>query len=158
MTPKKYRPKVETVTEAGSHGDLYLALGCLAYYAKTSFNPFVSRLHFCTSFIVLRRLWRLAVAWPPLALTPIGTFIHDPHLTWVEGWRRFDVSQPRRWLLLGCMVVSLPPVLNAINIIRDWTIDSTSHNLFPFEFAMLAFVSLPALPGAFLGSRIGRVI
>src|SRR3972149_5189893 len=32
------------------------------------------------------------------------------------------VAQPRRWLLLGCLAVSLPPVLNAINIIGDWTI------------------------------------
>ena len=67
------------------------------------------------------------------------------------------VAQSRRWLLLGFFAVSLPPVLNAINIIGDWTIDSTDHNLFPFEFAMLAFVSLPALLGAFLGSRLRRV-
>ena len=67
------------------------------------------------------------------------------------------VAQPRRWLLLGFLAVSLPPVLNAINIIGDWTIDPTDHNLFPFEFAMLAFVSLPALLGAFLGSRLRRV-
>jgi hypothetical protein len=66
--------------------------------------------------------------------------------------------QPRRWLLLGCLTVSLPPVLNAINIIRDWTIDPTDHNLFPFEFAILAFVSLPVLLGAFIGSKIGRRI
>jgi hypothetical protein len=68
------------------------------------------------------------------------------------------VAQPRRWLLVGCLSVSLPPVLNAINITHDWTIDPTDHNLFPFEFAILAFASLPALPGAFLGSRIRRVI
>ncbi len=66
-------------------------------------------------------------------------------------------AQPRGWLLLSCLAGSLPPVLNAINIIHDWTFDPTDHNLFPFEFAILAFVSLPALLGAFLGSKIGRV-
>jgi hypothetical protein len=68
------------------------------------------------------------------------------------------LAQPRRWLLLSCLAISLPPILNAINISHDWTIDPTDHNLFPFEFAMLAFVSMPAVPGAFLGSRIGRMI
>lgn len=66
------------------------------------------------------------------------------------------VAQPRQWLLLGCLTISLPTVLNAINILHDWTIDPTDHNLFPFEFVILAFVGSPALLGTFLGSRIGR--
>jgi hypothetical protein len=67
-------------------------------------------------------------------------------------------AQPRRWLLLACLAVSLPPVLNTVNIIGDWTIDPTDHNLFPFEFAILAFISFPVLPGAFLGSKIRRAV
>jgi hypothetical protein len=70
----------------------------------------------------------------------------------------FGVAQPRRWLLLACLAVSLPPLVNAINIIGDWTVDPTDHNLFPFEFAILAFISFPVLPGTFLGSKIRRVI
>ena len=68
------------------------------------------------------------------------------------------VAHPRRWLLLGCLSVSLPPSLNAINLIRDLSIDPTSHNLFPFEFAMLAIVSWPALVGAYVGGKIGLKI
>jgi hypothetical protein len=66
-------------------------------------------------------------------------------------------AQPRRWLLLACLAVSLPPLLNTVNIIGDWTVDPTDHNLFPFEFAILAFISFPVLAGAFLGSKIKRV-
>jgi|SRR5467141_1703903 len=66
------------------------------------------------------------------------------------------VAQPRSWLLLGWMTVTLVFILTAINIIHDWTIDDTSHNLWPFEFVLLAFFALPALVGSFLGSRIKR--
>jgi len=51
----------------------------------------------------------------------------------------------RPWLWL------LPAVLNAVNILHDWTRDATSHNLFPFEFLIYAFICLPALVGALLG-------
>jgi len=68
------------------------------------------------------------------------------------------LAQPSRWLRMGGLAVSLPPVLHTINLIREWAIDPTSHNLFPFEYAFLAVVSLPAVIGAFLGSSVGRVI
>ncbi len=64
--------------------------------------------------------------------------------------------QPRRWLQLSLVSLILPPMLNSINIAHDWTFDATSHNLFPFEFAFIAFISLPVLPGAFLGNLASR--
>lgn len=66
--------------------------------------------------------------------------------------------QPRRWLQLSLVSLILPPMLKSINIAHDWTFDATSHNLFPFEFVVIAFISAPVLPGAFLGSLIRRRI
>ena len=61
------------------------------------------------------------------------------------------IAQPRRWFLLAGVAMALPAVLNAVNILHDWTRDATSHNLFPFEFLIYAFICLPALIGALLG-------
>jgi len=63
-------------------------------------------------------------------------------------------AQPRFWLLLAGMTLSLPFILNAINLVHDCIRDPTSHNLWPFEFGIIAFVAFPALPGALLGSFI----
>jgi len=61
------------------------------------------------------------------------------------------IAQPRRWWLLALVAVATPAILLSINIVHDWTRDPTSHNLFPFEFLIYAFASLPAIVGAFLG-------
>jgi hypothetical protein len=63
-------------------------------------------------------------------------------------------AEPRWWPLSSCLTVSLPFLLNALNIVHDWAIDPTSHNLFPFEFAILMFFALPALTGGGLGTLI----
>jgi hypothetical protein len=68
------------------------------------------------------------------------------------------IFQPRHWLLLGLIAMALPPFLLAINILHDWTRDPTSHNLFPFEFMIYVFISLPALVGALLGFFFGRLL
>jgi hypothetical protein len=67
------------------------------------------------------------------------------------------IAQPRRWLLLAGVAMALPAVLNAVNILHDWTRDATSHNLFPFEFLGYAFICWPALVGAFLGLFFRRL-
>jgi hypothetical protein len=45
---------------------------------------------------------------------------------------------------------------NACVIAFDWTIDPTGHNLFPFEFALLAILACPAFIGAAVGGRKRR--
>jgi hypothetical protein len=67
------------------------------------------------------------------------------------------IAQPRRWLVLAGVAMASPAVLNAVNILHDWTRDATSHNLFPFEFLFYAWICLPALVGAFLGSSSRRL-
>jgi hypothetical protein len=68
------------------------------------------------------------------------------------------LAQPRWWPLSCCLTVSLPIVLNAINMRHDLTIDPTSHNLFPFEFAILMFFALPALTAGMLASLVRRAL
>ena len=63
-------------------------------------------------------------------------------------------ARPRSWLPLSCLTVSLAAILNAANVIHDAMRDPSSHNLLPFEFAMLAFICGPALPGAFIGRKL----
>ena len=67
------------------------------------------------------------------------------------------VAQPRYWLLLSCLTISLSFILHAINIIHDINLDPTSHNLWPFVVPIYIFIGLPALLGAFLGSWVRRV-
>jgi len=64
------------------------------------------------------------------------------------------LAQPRWWPLSSCLTVSLALLLTGINIVHDWTIDATSHNLFPFEIAIVLFFASPALAGGSLGSLI----
>ena len=64
------------------------------------------------------------------------------------------LAQPRWWPLLGCLTVALPMLLWGINFVHDVTIDSTSHNLFPFEIAMVMVLALPALAAGGLGSLV----
>lgn len=65
-------------------------------------------------------------------------------------------AQPRWWWLLGPAAMALTPALHAVNLVHDWTRDATSHNLFPFEFLMLGFLSSPVLLGVLLGSWLRR--
>ena len=67
------------------------------------------------------------------------------------------IAQPRRCWLLVLAAVVVPPVLLSINILHDWTRDATSHNLFPFEFLIYAFICFPAVAGAFLGFLFRRL-
>ncbi len=59
--------------------------------------------------------------------------------------------RPRQWWLLAIAAVALSPVLLTINIVHDWGHDATSHNLFPFEYAIYGFICAPAFGGALLG-------
>ncbi|HVV02264.1 MAG TPA: hypothetical protein VHH88_12925 [Verrucomicrobiae bacterium] len=61
------------------------------------------------------------------------------------------IAQPRRWFFLAVVAMALPAILNGVNILHDWTHDATSHNLFPVEFLIYAFICLPAVVGAILG-------
>ena len=60
-------------------------------------------------------------------------------------------AQPRRWLLLAGFSIIASPVLLFVNMVHDWSHDATSHNLFPFEFAIYAFMSAPVWVGGLLG-------
>ena len=64
------------------------------------------------------------------------------------------LAQPRWWPLLGCLTVSLPMLFWGINFVHDVTIDSTSHNLFPFEIAMVLCFALPSVAGGGIGRLI----
>lgn len=89
-----------------------------------------------------------AIAFANLAFT--HTFVCMSVLGAVLGY-----AQPRSWLIAGCLTVSLPFFMHAVNVVHDWTIDATSHNLFPFEFLILSLFGIPAVVGALAGSFLG---
>jgi hypothetical protein len=66
------------------------------------------------------------------------------------------IAQPRRWWLMAIAAVVMSPVLLTINIVHDWNHDPTSHNLFPFEFAIYGFICAPAFIGALIGFLLLR--
>lgn len=68
------------------------------------------------------------------------------------------LAQPRWWPLLGCLTVSLPMLLWGMNFVNDVIIDSTSHNLFPLEIAMVMVFALPALAAGGLVSLVRSAI
>jgi hypothetical protein len=68
------------------------------------------------------------------------------------------LAQPRWWPLSCCLTVSLPVVLHGINFLNDVRLEPTSHNLWPFEFAILLGFGLPALVAGFLGSGLSRAL
>jgi hypothetical protein len=61
----------------------------------------------------------------------------------------------RRFSVPTCLLLTLF-VANAILIVADWTIDATDHNLFPFEFLLIAVATLPAYVGAFIAAAVDR--
>lgn len=63
-------------------------------------------------------------------------------------------AYPPRWRLLSTLTMSLPIVLDAINLVFDVARDPTSQNLWPFEFLLLGFLILPACLGAYLATRL----
>ena len=56
--------------------------------------------------------------------------------------------------LIGLATVSLLPIFT----IAEMMVSSTSHNLWPLEFAIYGFVSLSAVAGAFLGRFTQRLV
>ena len=66
------------------------------------------------------------------------------------------VAQPHRWKRLALLALALPTALHVFTVVTDLMRDSSTHNLFPFEFAILWFVGLPVFVGAFIGSRFGK--
>lgn len=65
-------------------------------------------------------------------------------------------ADERRGLICMCIVAGMF-VGNAALCAYDWSSDSTTHNLFPFEFVMIAFAIVPAAGGAFLSHLAGRL-
>ncbi len=95
--------------------------------------------------------WPL-IPWLAVAIANIRPAI-SMTLFFVTGLA-FGMAQPGSWRLMAGVAMATPAVLHAVNILHDWTVDATSHNLFPFEFLMYAFVCAPALLGAYTGSRL----
>jgi hypothetical protein len=59
---------------------------------------------------------------------------------------------PRLWWLWGAATVAAFVLKVPIDLARD----PNTHNLFPIELVMYGFTALPALLGAFVGSRVRR--
>jgi hypothetical protein len=57
---------------------------------------------------------------------------------------------------IGLASVFLAVVMHSLNVINDIVRDSSSHNLWPFEFAIFVGFGLLAIIGVFAGRNIGR--
>ena len=73
-------------------------------------------------------------------------------LLFVAGVVLGFVSDSRAWLL-GAAAIAALPTATVAEIIKD----STSHNLFPFEFAYYAFFALVVACGVFAMHRVRGV-
>jgi 4-amino-4-deoxy-L-arabinose transferase-like glycosyltransferase len=61
----------------------------------------------------------------------------------------------RHFRVPTCLLLTLF-LANAILIVVDCIPDPTNHNLFPFEFAMIAVLTLPAYLGAWIAAVVDR--
>ena len=57
-------------------------------------------------------------------------------------------------LLIGLATMAFFPMMSLVDVI----VDSTSHNLLPFECAIYAFLTVPGILGAFAGRRFRRSV
>lgn len=55
---------------------------------------------------------------------------------------------------IGLTTMALFPIM----VIFEMIVDSSSHNLFPFEFILYAVYSVPAMIGAYLAQGINKVL
>jgi hypothetical protein len=65
-------------------------------------------------------------------------------------------AEERRGLILASIVAGMFAGNTAL-IAYDWLGDPTTHNLFPFEFVMIALAIVPAAGGAFLAHLAERL-
>jgi hypothetical protein len=56
------------------------------------------------------------------------------------------------WPVIGLSTMALFPLFS----VAEMLVDPTSHNLFPLEWLMYAAATLPAMFGAYVGTRLGR--
>ncbi len=61
------------------------------------------------------------------------------------------ITPSRRWYILPGVAMGAPLLLHGVNVVHDWTRDSTSHNLFPVEILFYGLIALPVFVGAALG-------
>jgi hypothetical protein len=95
---------------------------------------------FFDPFLTYSQRNRVGVNWVAFAL---GTFVAGIALGIIARAHPFRASM--------CMIATIC-VLHFVRIIIDWSSDATTHNLFPFEFALILFCSVvPALAGAAIG-------
>jgi hypothetical protein len=57
-------------------------------------------------------------------------------------------------LLVGLATIPFFPMMSVADVI----VDSTSHNLLPFEWAIYVFLTVPGILGAFAGRRFKRSV
>ena len=81
--------------------------------------------------------------WSFMVIVLIGGFLLSLGL----GRRRFWVP--------SCLLLTLF-VANTIMIVVDCIPDPTNHNLFPFEFLIIAVLTLPAYFGAMIAAAVDR--
>ena len=81
--------------------------------------------------------------WSFLIIMLIGGFLLSLGLTRHRFW------------VPTCLLLALF-VANTIMIVVDCIPDPTNHNLFPFEFMMIAVLTLPAYFGALIAAAVDR--
>ena len=97
------------------------------------FQPFLS---------FSQRLQHSPNLWPFLIIVLIGGFLLSLGLA------------PRRfWVVPTCLLLTLFAA-NAILIVVDEITGAGDHNLFPFEFILIALMTLPAYFGAIIAAAV----
>lgn len=89
--------------------------------------------------IVAESVERLALSKTAIAFCPLGVVLGA-----LDG---------KRWVLLGFSFMAGFPCVGFVQVLSD----PTSHNLWPIELLLYGVIALPAVLGAFLGTRLARL-
>ena len=61
--------------------------------------------------------------------------------------------KPEKWALLGFSTIILFPIVS----ITEMILHPTTHNLWPIEFFVYCILSIPAIVGALIGSKLKNI-
>lgn len=82
-----------------------------------------------------------------------GISIWSFGLLFLSGFGLKLLSKLSYWKI-GLTTMAFFPIMVILEII----VDSTSHNMFPFEFILYAVYSVPAIIGAYIAKEIKKVL
>ena len=132
-------------------------------------KKFSGRIQTGMVFAIGAALGVISIIIPPLWIVDVKAYespLFPMVATGIEGMSRWTLFflfssgiflggiHPKRGWLLGLSTMSLLPILAFFEMLAD----PYSHNLWPIEFVIYGFLTIPGITGAYIGVFIRRIL